>query len=135
MGFFSKLKNSITNPKTYNEFLKESTGRAVVYLLLLCLIFGGINAIRNVYDFNKGVLMVLNDFKENIPNFVLANGELNVAGQMPIIINDGGPSVIIIDTSGKTAETVLDNYDSATLITKRKIQCKRQKQTLLVLKH
>jgi len=99
------------------------------------LIFGGINAIRNVYDFNKGVLMVLNDFKENIPNFVLANGELNVAGQMPIIINDGGPSVIIIDTSGKTAETVLDNYDSATLITEKKIQCKRQKQTLLVLKH
>lgn len=120
MGFFSKLKNSITNPKAYNEFLKESMGRAVIYLLLLCLIFGGINAIRNVYDFNKGVLMVLNDFKENIPNFVLANGELNVAGQMPIIINEGEPSVIIIDTSGKTVETVLDNYDSGTLITKTK---------------
>ena len=122
MGFFSKLKNSIINPKAYNNFLKESMGRAVVYLLLLCLIFGGINAIRNVYDFNKGVLMVLNDFKENIPNFVLANGELTVAGQMPIIINDGGQSksVIIIDTSGNTAETILDNYDSATLITKTK---------------
>jgi hypothetical protein len=81
MGFFAKLKNSIINPMAYNDFLKESTGRAVVYLLLLCLIFGGISAVRNVYDYNKGVIVILNVFKEKVPNFTLENGELTVQGE------------------------------------------------------
>ena len=120
MGFFSKLKNSIFDPTAYNTFLKESTGRAVVYLLLLCLIFGGLNAIRNVYDFNRGIIVALSDFKEKVPNFTLENGELNVEGQMPIIINEGQASVVIIDTSGKSEGNVLDKYSSGVFISKTK---------------
>jgi hypothetical protein len=125
MGFFSKLKNSITNPAAYNHFLKESTGRAVVYLLLLCLIFGGISAIRNVYDYNKTIIVVLNVFKEKVPNFKFENGELNVEGEMPIIMNEGKDSAIIIDTSGKTEETILDKYSSGTFISKTKFVQKK----------
>lgn len=120
MSFFSKLKNSIINPKAYNDFFKESTSRAVVYLLLLCLIFGGISAIRDAYDFNKGVILMLNVFTEKMPNFTLKNGELSVDGQMPIIINEGQEPVVIIDTTGKTKETILDKYNSGIYISKTK---------------
>ena len=125
IGFFLKLKNCIVDPTAYNTFLKESTGRAVVYLLLLCLIFGGISAIRNVYDFNMGIFVASNVFKEKVPNFTLENGELNVEGQMPIIINDGQASVVIIDTSGKSDETVLDKYSSGVFISKTKFVQKK----------
>ena len=130
MGFFSKLINSITNPKYYKDFLKESTGRAVVYLLLLCLIFGGISAIRIAYDLNKGVITVVNEFNKNVPDFKLENGELNVEGQMPIKFNDEQGYIFIVDTSGNTDETILDKYNSGTFISKTKmIQKKSPMQT------
>jgi hypothetical protein len=125
MGFFSKLINSITNPKYYKDFLKESTGKAVVYLLLLCLIFGGISAIRNVYDWNKGIITVVNEFNEKVPNFTLENGELNVEGEMPIIFEEKQESVFIVDTSGKTDETVLDKYNSGVFVSKTKFVQKK----------
>jgi len=73
-----------------------------------------------VYDWNRGIMTALNVFKENVPNFKLENGELNVEGEMPIIIDEDQGSVFIIDTSGATDETVLDKYPSGVFISKTK---------------
>lgn len=120
MSFFSKLKNSITRPEAYSHFLKESGGRAVLYLLFLCLIFGGIGTIKTIYEFNKVVSEVEALLKEKVPNFTLKNGELNVEGEMPIILNERGPSVVIIDTSDKADESILDKYQDGLFISKTK---------------
>lgn len=59
--------------KTYAKVLKESTGRAVLYILLMTLIFGGISLIADVYEFNTGYRLVMSAVSK-VPNSVLKTG-------------------------------------------------------------
>jgi hypothetical protein len=120
MGFFPKIYYSIAGFGSYRYFIKQRPGKAVVYLLLLTLILGIVSLVPIVSDYNNVINGFINSFDTKVPEFTLKNGELNVEGKMPIIINDGG-STTIIDTSGKTDESILDNYDNVILITRDKM--------------
>ena len=61
--------------------------------------------------------MFIYAFEEKIPDFVLEEGELRAQGKMPVTIESPG-SLIIIDTSGKTGENVLDGYPNGIYISK-----------------
>lgn len=118
IGFFSELIGSITNFETYKYFLKRTMGGAVIYLLLLSLIFGTASAIRSMYDFNSAITQVIGHFQTDVPDFTLEDGQLNVEGPMPIIFDEQSNDVLIIDTSESSDETILDKYSSGMLITK-----------------
>ena len=120
MGFFSKLYYSVSGFENYKYFIKQRTGRAVVYLLLLSLIFGLIGIIYPVIESNKLVNSMIEGFDSTVPDFTLENGKLSVQGEMPLIIGEGA-STIIINTSGTTDESILDNYDNALLILQEKM--------------
>lgn len=120
MNLLSKLYHSTAGFQAYRHFIRESTGKAVLYLLLLTLVLGVIWIIGPVNDFNHGISEMIQSFDREVPNFTFQNGELNVEGEMPIIIEDS-TSVLIIDTSGRTDETILNNYDQAVLITRHKM--------------
>lgn len=121
MGFLSKIKNSIINPKAYVQFLKESGGRAVLYLFLITLILGCIGRIRTVYDFNNILNKAKDSLNKEVRDFTFEDGKLTVEGEMPIIIKEADGSVFIIDTSGKTNESILDKYEKAIFITDTKM--------------
>lgn len=125
MGFFSKFKNSIVNPKAYVQFFKESGGRAVLYLFLITLIFGCIGRIRTVYDFANFRDKAKDAINKEARDFKFENGKLKVEGDMPIVIKEDDGSVFIIDTSGKTTESVLDEYNKGTFISDSKIVNKK----------
>lgn len=123
--FFSRLNKSITNISYYNVFTKESLGRSFLYLFLLSLLISFVSAIIISYNTNQG-LQSLKDYGKTIPYFELKNGELNVSGDMPIIYKDPEDNApIIIDTSGKTDISILNQHEEAVLILKDKIIIKR----------
>jgi hypothetical protein len=120
MGFVSKVADSITKPEAYGYFIKQTVGKAIVYLILLTLIFESLNLVRPVIDYNTGINQLIRSFNMNMPDFELKNGELNVNGNMPIISGDVN-YVVIVDTTGGTGENALDNYNAGILILKNKI--------------
>jgi hypothetical protein len=116
MGFFPKIFHSMAGFGRYKYFIKQRPGKAVVYLLLLTLILGAVSLIPALLDFNKTISEFIVGFDNSVPNFTFENGKLTVEGKMPIIIGEGS-STLIIDTSGQTDESLLDEYDTAVLIT------------------
>ena len=116
MGFFQKIFHSVAGFDKYRYFLRQRPGKAVVYLLLLSLILGALSLIPVVFDYNKTVSEFIVGFDESVPNFTFENGKLSVEGDMPIIFGEGS-STLIIDTSGQADESILNDYDTAVLIT------------------
>ena len=120
MGFFSRIYYSIAGFDKYRYFLRQSTGKAVVYLLLITLVLGVITLIPAVNEYNRMMDEFIANFDSMIPDFTFANGKLEVSGNMPIILDDGG-TTIVIDTSPNAEEEILDEYDTVMLITSDKI--------------
>lgn len=116
MGLFQKIYYSAAGFGKYRSFIAEKPGRAVVYLLLLSLMLGALSLVTPVVDFNGAISEFMLNFDNEVPNFTFAGGKLAVEGDMPIILGEGG-STVIIDTSGQTDESILDDYDNAILIT------------------
>lgn len=116
MGFFKKIYHSAAGFGKYRYFISQRPGKAVVYLLLLSLILGVFSLIPVAFDFNKTLNEFIVGFDQSVPEFTFENGKLSVEGEMPIIIGEGS-STLIIDTSTQDDESILNNYDTAVLIT------------------
>lgn len=118
IGFFQRLFYSITSFSFYKRVIKESSGKAILYLLLLSILLSLFNIIHPMVGFLNGVDVLSKTFERNIPDFEFINGELNVAGDMPIIIGKESDQVVIIDTSGQLDAHALDDYKSGVFISK-----------------
>ena len=115
-GFFSKVFYSISNMSFYETVIKESVGKAFKYLVLFSLILGAISSIKPVISF-LSTIDLLDDFlTKDVPDFTFTKGELTIEGKMPMVIDAGDRAAIIIDTSGKSDESVLDKYNQGTFI-------------------
>lgn len=103
------------NFNSYAYFIRQTTGKATLYLFLVSLFFGIVIAIRPVIYINTEVPSMLNKVATEIPDFTLQDGILEVQGEMPMKL--GSESYpIIIDTTGKSDESVLDEYASGIFI-------------------
>lgn len=122
--FHTKFIKSITDFKFYENFLNQSTGKALKYLLMLTITIGVLWLIRPIYEFNTSITQMVYSFHESVPDFTLKNGELKIDKEMPIKLEDTN-NVVIIDTTGKTNESVLDAYDSGVFIGKNSLVQKK----------
>ncbi|MCT4508805.1 MAG: DUF1189 domain-containing protein [Tepidibacter sp.] len=119
--FFERFKRSIVDIPSYNFFVKESLGKAILYLFLLSLMVGAITSSVMSYKFKNSFEREAKSFIIQVPDFKFEDGELNAEGDMPVKIND----YTLIDTTGKTDESVLDSYKQGILILKNKVVIKK----------
>lgn len=119
-GFFSRLFYSITSFDKYRSFLRQSNGKAVVYLLLLSLVVAIATFVPAGIEFNRIIDDVIVNLDSTIPDFSLSGGKLEVKGEMPIVIDDGTYPVVI-DTTPGAEDRILDEYDIVMLITSDRI--------------
>ena len=120
MGFFPKFFYSITSFAKYRYFLRQRTGAAIAYLLVITLVISAAIHIPAYNTYSKAMDSLIANFDTTIPDFRFSNGKLEVSGEMPIIIEDSGAS-IVIDTSPNAEDAILDKYDTVILITSDKI--------------
>ncbi|GEM_PF-315945 len=130
LSFWKKILGSIRGIEHYENVLKEATGKAILYLLLISLLLGAIGSIRGSIEANNTISEFMKIYNDNCPNFELINGELSVEGSMPMVLSDDEDNYIIIDTTNSTNPDVLDSHNQGILILKDKmIQKKNQLQT------
>lgn len=116
MGFFQKLKNSVYNFKAYKTFLAQSAGKAVLYIFLLSIILGSISNVKSIFFLNSGINSLETSVKGNFPKVTMAGGKLSVDSDKLIRYVDND-SIFIVDTTGKTDKSALDNYSKGFLAT------------------
>lgn len=127
-GFFKDMNDSAVNFSAYRNFAVHPWSRVIGYLVLLVLLLGTPVLLSFVSDFNREVDRVAEKFSRAVPDFLLKNGELQVFGEMPLVFEDesgGRKSVIVVDTSGKTDESILRDYETGIFISKTKVVQKR----------
>ena len=125
MQLFSSFGNSIANPPYYKNLKALSKGKAIGYAFFLAFLMTASAAVINYYEKN-GFKNFVESFKKEAPDFVLEKGELKVEGKQPLRFDtEEGP--VIIDTTGQTPVTALDDLDSGVLILKDQFIHKRNK--------
>lgn len=118
MNAFNKFVNSMSKISSYELFLHQPLNKAIVYLLLLTVVFAGITSVRDAVMLNSGVDELIYQFANEVPDFEVNNGELFVDAEMPLVIEDTPDNVFIIDTSGQLDESVLEGHDQGVFISR-----------------
>lgn len=121
MNVFLKIFKSIGDFKAYKTFAKGKVGSAIFYLFIISLIFSIISLSVSFITLNEGVVYIKEDFMEKIPYFEFENGELTVHSDEPIIYEEDGGGIMIIDTTGEYDESALNDYEYGFFIGKDKI--------------
>lgn len=110
MGFFRKIRLAISDFRIYPHILKteslaKSIGHFALFIMIITVLISASYAIRAFASFD----LMLNKYNEQIPEFVLENGVLNVEVQDAIIVQND--LVAIVDTDYKYEEcTELEQY-------------------------
>ena len=120
INIFNSYINSIFDFNSYNSFYKRSLGKAFLYLLLLTIVLGGLSILRPLYNFNTMIDKFTANYTKSAPGFNFKDGVLDVNSAVPLIYGDSQVGYIV-DTSGKTTTSILNEYTSAILVTKNHI--------------
>jgi hypothetical protein len=124
LSFCMKIVSSVQGIKHYENILKETAGKAVLYFLLISLLLG---AIRGAIEMTNDISKFIKIYNDKCANFELKNGELSVDGNMPIVLSEYEDNYIVIDTTNNTNPDVLDSHSKGILILKDKMIQKKSK--------
>lgn len=108
---FVKLIKSIYNVKEFPKYMKEGTGRAIFYILILSLIIGGANGIADVVSINLSVNETIEKLKEDKYQFKVKDGVMDI-NTSPVKI-DADNTLVYIDKDTTLAE--VDSLRSMTI--------------------
>ena len=120
-AFFQDLGKAISNFKFYKEVKDFQLSRGMKYIFSLIFLITLALSIRYSYDFKRGLNIVLDWTKQNIPPITIQNGIVSVDVKQPykVVTED---FALIIDTTGEI--TNLDGYKRGILLLKDKLMYK-----------
>jgi len=107
----------------YNQKVSKSFLRVFGLFTLLFIIF----SIKLFLDFNNAFNLFEQSMKD-LPYFNIINGELNLEAPQPYYPIPGEEN-IVIDTTGQTDPSILDDIPSGMLVTKTKVYLKSNYET------
>ncbi len=117
ISMLQRLPRSITDFKIYGLYAQETFGRAMLYVLLLAVLSTALVGGRTAWEINEGIDDLVRSLTSDMPWFEVSNGRLSMDAEMPLVMEDDGHNILIIDTTGNTAPSLLDNYQEGILIT------------------
>ena len=120
LSLWEKFIISLYKFKESSQLIKESTGKAFLYLFILTIILGSVSIAPTIVAFNQGMNYIGPEITNELPDFELKNGTLSVDKEMPIVIGDERTK-IIIDTTDNTKIEDIKDYSQIILLTKTKM--------------
>jgi hypothetical protein len=117
MNIFKQFLKSLYSPKDIAIFRFQGIGKTILFVFLLTLLsilpttFQFVSAINNGLELSKDVL------KEEVPPFIIENGQLSVESQTPYIFEEKGIK-IIIDGTGSIDQSDLNKSETAIALLK-----------------
>lgn len=124
MSFFYQVKESVIDFTFYRKIKDNRFTKSFLYLLLLFLIIYSLVALRNFIIIKTTIEQAAFKLSESTIDFQLKNGKFSFEGEMPYYINSSTMELIVIDTTGSVAPSILDNQISGVLITEDKVYLK-----------
>lgn len=113
LGFFKRLKISITKVEEYFLVAAEGTKRSIIYLIKLMLIFTFILSGTLIIMLNYHIKNLGNYIENNIPNFEISEGKFHIDSEKEITIetNTTSKTKIIMD-NGTNIDKFFEQIDS-----------------------
>lgn len=108
---FVKLIKSIYSVREFPKYMKEGKGRAVFYILILCIIIGGAKGIADVVNINLVANETIEKLKEDQYQFKIKDGVMDIKTSPEKI--DDNSTLVYIDKDITLAEA--DNLRSMTI--------------------
>jgi len=99
---FVKLIKSIHNVSEFPKYMKEGLGRAIFYILILCLIIGGAKGIADSININISANETIEKLQDDKYKFTIKDGVMDVATS-PVKI-ENNRTVIYIDKDTTLAQ-------------------------------
>ena len=132
-GFFKKVYNSIVKIERYPEMAAEGLPKAFSYFAKLVAIFAIISCLGTIYNLNLMLKSGAEYLKNEFPNFVYQDGQLNIESENPIIYDNNEEfGKIIIDTNLEDEKKITEYTNEITqnenglVILKEQIKVKTQ---------
>ncbi|GIN38514.1 DUF1189 domain-containing protein [Heyndrickxia oleronia] len=117
MTIIQRFVKSLYSPKDIAKYRFLGIGRTILYVFLLMLL----STIPSLYHLSKMSIQALNEgkqiFMDELPPFIIENGELTSNERKPIIIKKDGFD-IIFDSTGQTTENDVRNHGNAIALLK-----------------
>lgn len=126
--FFVRIKKAIFNFDEYKTFSEEKISFAIKYILKLVLIFTFIIAIALTWKVVQESNILINDFKNECPNFSFQDGILQIEGENKKIVkgDETGYFGFIVDSEKESLKDIeeVGYYQRVVAILKDKIVIK-----------
>lgn len=113
ISFFVRLKNAIINFDEYKTFSEEKVSSAIKYILKLVLIFTFIIAIALTWKVVQESNILINDFKNECPEFSFQDDTLVIEGDNKKIVkgDESGYFGFIVDSEKENLSDVEESGD------------------------
>jgi hypothetical protein len=117
MNIFKQFLKSLYTPKDIAKFRFQGIGKTILFVFLLTLLsilpttFQFASAINNGLELTKGAL------KEDVPPFIIKDGQLSVESKKPYIFENKGIK-IIIDGTGSINQSNIDQTETVVALLK-----------------
>lgn len=125
VGMTQRLLRSITDFNVYVLYPQETLGKAMLYVLLLSVLATAIMGGHMAWTINDEINELAGYVNSEIPWFEIVSGQLHMDADMPYILEDEAQNVLIVDTTGMSGPSVLDQYQEGILITRDSIYRKK----------
>ncbi|MCK5759031.1 MAG: DUF1189 family protein [Clostridiales bacterium] len=119
--FLNLLKvftKTLTDFKYYKTLDKLTRGKAILYIILISLLFSIIAVIPSAVAVNSSMKEFYDLYEANAPDFVIAEGKLTLPQPGPVymIDDDGKAFVVVFDDSDILTELDFREYESVLLL-------------------
>ena len=97
-----KLYRALYDVGFYVEALKEKTGKAIRFAILLGLFFGSLSMIPSVVEINRTIDSIILDMENRLPAFTIQEGVLVSSSDAPYALNMAGLAVVVDPRASET---------------------------------
>lgn len=118
MNIIQKFANSLYSPETIAKFRFQKIGKSILYVFFLMFIVSIPMAVTIGSNISSLFTSVENHMVDTFPDFTIENGVLQSDVDEPMIIEDGGTTVIF-DPTGEFRLEDASEYDTAFALLER----------------
>lgn len=117
INFFNKIIKSIKDPTFVYEASREKPGKAVLYIVLVVVLFSGIGGGVKSLKFRGDMGEILAIVEQpSFPDFRLENGLFTIDAEEPITVSTAD-FILIVDVTGQKNINHIIDYETGYLLT------------------
>lgn len=117
MNIFTQFLKSLYSPKDIAKFRFQGIGKTILFVFLLTLVSILPTTFQFASAINNGLELTQEALKEDVPPFIIKDGQLSVESKTPYILQNNGIK-IIIDGTGSINQSNINQSETVIALLK-----------------